>query len=243
VAVWERLSAGWTWTLLPREQAIRRMHLERTVGRVVAAVALVTSAALVAVAVRNLADERSLERFPAVAVREIDDDHTVVQWMDGDAVHTAEYAHPEEGLALGDTIDVTYPAGHPELAHAPDAPDLLVAAVVLALLTASGVAFGRAVRHRPRGEQLAIVASGDAGVRVELELRQTPTRSVVFGHDLGAGTAQVATIGGRDPLPASPRIATVRGSIAKRSVVVVEIDGAVLNTPGRVRETQLVPDP
>jgi hypothetical protein len=238
--VWQRISAGWTWTLLPRELAIHRMRRECSVGRAAAAVALCVSAVLVVAAIRNLADERSLERFTAVAVRELDDSHAVVQWQDGVELHSAEYAHPEEGLAVGDTIDVTYPAGHPELAHAPDAPDLLVAALVLVVLTASGIAFGWARRHRPRAEQLAIVAQGDAGRRVEVELRAAPDRCVVLAHDLETGTATVATVGGRDPLPSSPRTAMVRGSIATGQAVVVELDGALLNTPGRVREIELV---
>lgn len=232
--------ARWSWVLLPGDEAIERWRWEQRASRVVAGVAVGLAVVAVVVAVANLRSEGSLVHAEAVAIAERDDSRTLVEWQDDGGVQRAVYEEHEQGLAVGDTIEVVYPAGHPEEVRAADGPEILIGMLAMLVVVVGAVAVGYVVRYGPRARQLDLVAGGAAGAVREVELSDENGRAVVLERDLDRDVVLVVGIGGAStldvPLPPSPHDAEVLGAVAKGSVVVVRLGDSLLNTVGRVRE-------
>ncbi len=158
-----RRSARWSWVLLSRDEAVERWRWEQRASRLVAGIAVALAVAAVLIAVANLRSEASLVHAEAVAVAEQDDGATVVEWQDDGTVRRAVHDDQEHGLAVGDTIEVVYPAGQPNQVRAADGPEILVGMLALLVVVVGGVAVGAVVRYLPRERQLALVAEGKAG--------------------------------------------------------------------------------
>lgn len=245
-----RRSTRWSWVLLPEDEAVERWRWEQRAGRVVAGIALGLAIVAVVVAVVNLRSEGSLVHAEAVAIAERDDSRTLVEWQDEGGVQRAVYEEREQGLAVGDTIDVVYPAGHPEEVRAADGPEILIGMLAMFVVVVGGVAVGYVVRYRPRARQLDLVAAAAPGAPRTVEIVEGNGRSVVLERDLERDVVLAAGIGGAStldlPLPPSPQDAVVVGDVAKGSVVVVRLGDSLLNTDGRVRampSSGLVPPP
>jgi len=225
--------------LLPEDEAVERWRWEQRASRVVAGIALAVAVVAVAVAVANLRSEAGLVHADAVAVADQDRGRTLVEWDDDGTVHRAVYEDQEQGLAAGDTIEVVYPAGQPELVRAADGPEILIGMLAMLVVVVVGVAVGFVVRYGPRARQLALVDEAAPGVERAVEIAEGNGRSVVFECDADRGTVLVVGIGGAStldvPLPPSPQDAVVLGEVVSGSVVVVRLGRSLLNTVGRVR--------
>lgn len=231
-------SARWSWVLLPEDEALARWRWEQRASRIGAATAVALAVLVVVAAVVHLRDEATLTHVDAFAVAERDRGRTLVEWEDG-TPQRAVHDDPEHGLAVGDTIEVVYPPGHPEQARAADGPEVLIGMLALLVVVVGGVAVGFVVRYAPRARQLALLDVTPPGTPRTVEIVEANGRSVVLGRDAEHGTALVVGIGGAStldvPLPPSPQDAVVLGEVVARSVVVVRLGDALLNTVGRVR--------
>ncbi|MFN8039893.1 MAG: hypothetical protein U0Q07_11855 [Acidimicrobiales bacterium] len=104
--------------LLPEDEGVERWRWEQRASRAVAAIALVLAVLVVVVAVLNLRSEGALTHAEAIAVADRDGGRTLVEWEDG-TTRQAVYESQDHGLAVGDTIEVVYPPGHPSRSAPP----------------------------------------------------------------------------------------------------------------------------